>query len=101
MTIEGRAVIYFFYLLNMPDEDILARLECACGEGIVNLKTVRRWTSEFCNGKTNLDNESKLVGAKKVMSWVHFTLSELSISSCCRQDKRLIGISSWISIWTV
>jgi hypothetical protein len=35
MTIEVRAVIPFFYLLDNPDEDILARLESAYGEGVI------------------------------------------------------------------
>jgi hypothetical protein len=42
-----RAVIHFFYLLDTPDEDILARLETAYGQDIVNSKTVRRWISKF------------------------------------------------------
>jgi hypothetical protein len=57
MAIEVRAGIHFFYLVETPDEDILARFESAYGEGIVNLKTVQRWTSKFCNGKTDLDDE--------------------------------------------
>jgi hypothetical protein len=54
-----RAVIHFLGLLDMPDEDILARLETAYGEGIVNLKVVQRWTSKFCNGQTDLDDERR------------------------------------------
>jgi transposase len=59
MTIEVRAVIHFFYLLNTPDEDILAQLETAYGEGIVNLKTVQRWTSKFRDKKTDLDDQPR------------------------------------------
>jgi hypothetical protein len=62
MTIEVTAAIHFFDLLDTPDEDILARLKKAYGEGIVNLKTVRRWTSKFWNGKTHLDDEPRPSG---------------------------------------
>jgi hypothetical protein len=42
MTILVTAMIHFFYLWDTPDEDILARLESASAEGIVNLETVQR-----------------------------------------------------------
>jgi aspartyl aminopeptidase len=51
MTIEVTAVIDFFYLLDTPYEYILVRLENAYEEGIVNLKTMQRWTSKIRNGK--------------------------------------------------
>jgi hypothetical protein len=35
------------------------QLENAHGEGIVNLKTVQRWISKFCSGKTDLDDEPR------------------------------------------
>jgi hypothetical protein len=57
MTIEVRAVIHFLYFLNLPDEDILAKLDSAYGESIVDLKTVRLWTSTVRTRKTNLDDE--------------------------------------------
>jgi hypothetical protein len=59
MAIKVTAVIHFSHLLDRPDEDILARLESAYGEGIVKLQTVQHWTSKFRNGKTGLDNESR------------------------------------------
>jgi hypothetical protein len=59
MVIEVRAEIHFAYLLDMPHEHILARLESAYGEGSLNLKPVQRWTSKFRNGKTDLDGESR------------------------------------------
>jgi hypothetical protein len=57
MAIEVRMVIHFFYLLDTPDEDILARLDSAYGEGIVNLKTVQSWTPKFRNAKKDLDED--------------------------------------------
>jgi hypothetical protein len=49
MTIEVRAVIHFFYLLDTPDEDILAQLESAYGgyyqsknSASLDLETLRR-----------------------------------------------------------
>jgi hypothetical protein len=42
MTIGVRVVSYFFDLLDTSDEDILARLDRAYGEGIVNRKAVQR-----------------------------------------------------------
>jgi hypothetical protein len=59
MTVEVRAVTHFFYLLDTPDEDILAQLEIAYGKGITNLKTVQCWTAKFRNVKTDLDDEPK------------------------------------------
>jgi hypothetical protein len=59
MTIKVRAVIHFFHRLDMPDEDILARLENAYGEGIANLKTVQHWTLKFRNGKTDIGDEPR------------------------------------------
>jgi hypothetical protein len=59
MIIEVRTVIHFFDPLGTPDENILAQLDSAHREGIVNLKPVQRWTSKFRNGKTNLDDELK------------------------------------------
>jgi hypothetical protein len=65
-------VLCFFSLLVTSDEDVLARLESAHGEGIVNLKTKQRWSSKFRNRKTKLDDgprpggsdETKIVGDK-------------------------------------
>jgi hypothetical protein len=45
MTIDVRALTHFFYLLDMSDEAIVARLENVSGDGIVNLKAVQGWTS--------------------------------------------------------
>jgi hypothetical protein len=59
MTIEVRAVIHFFYLLDTPGEDILARLDSAYGEGVVKVKRLRHWTSKFCNGEKDLDDEAR------------------------------------------
>jgi hypothetical protein len=56
MTIE---MIHVGYLLDTPDEDILARVENVHRNGIVNLKTVRRWTSKFRSGETDLVDELK------------------------------------------
>jgi hypothetical protein len=42
MTVEVRAVIYFFYFLDRPDEDILARLKSAYRKDTVNLQIVQR-----------------------------------------------------------
>jgi hypothetical protein len=50
-------VIHFFYLLDISDKYIRARLKSAYGEGIVNLKAVQRWTLKFRNGKAYLDDE--------------------------------------------
>jgi hypothetical protein len=44
MTIEARAVVHLFDLLDTPDDDTLARLESAYGNRIVNFETVERWT---------------------------------------------------------
>jgi hypothetical protein len=52
-------VMHFFYLLDTPDEDILAQLEGAGDEGMVHLKPVPCWTSKFRTGKTNLDDEPR------------------------------------------
>jgi hypothetical protein len=38
MTIDVRAVICFFYLLDMPDEDIPARLKNSYKERVINQK---------------------------------------------------------------
>jgi hypothetical protein len=57
MIIEVRAGIHFVYLLDTPDEDVLARLGSPYGEGIVNPKIVQCWTSKFRNRKTDLDDE--------------------------------------------
>jgi hypothetical protein len=57
MIIEVRAMVHFFYLLDMPDEYVLVWLGRACAEGIVNLQTVQLWTSKFRNGETDLDDE--------------------------------------------
>jgi hypothetical protein len=59
MTVQVKVVIHFFYLLNAPDEDILTQLENAYGEGIINPKTVQRWTAKFRNGKTDLHDEPR------------------------------------------
>jgi hypothetical protein len=59
MTIEVRAVIHSFCPLDKPDEDILALLESAGGEGIVSLKAMKCWISNLRNGKTDLDNEPR------------------------------------------
>jgi hypothetical protein len=58
MTIEMRAVIHFFYLLDAPDENVLARLGTVYGR-IVNLKTMPRWSSKFRNGTTDPDDEPR------------------------------------------
>jgi hypothetical protein len=72
LTIEVRAVIHFFDLLDMPDDDILALIKRRYGDGIVNLKTVQRWALKFCNGKQTLTmhpdeghpDKAKITGSK-------------------------------------
>jgi hypothetical protein len=59
MAIDVRAVIHFLYLLDKPDEEVLGRFENAYGEGIVNLKTAQRWTSQFRNGETKRDDKPR------------------------------------------
>jgi hypothetical protein len=54
MTIEGRAVIHFFYLRDKPDENTLARLENAYGEGTVNLEECGVGPRNFATGKQTL-----------------------------------------------
>jgi hypothetical protein len=54
MTIEVRAMIHLFHLLDTPDEDILTRPASVYGEGIVNLKTVQRGPQHFAMGKQTL-----------------------------------------------
>jgi hypothetical protein len=44
-------MIHFFDLLDAPDGDILAWLEPAYGEDIINLKTVQSWTLKYRNGE--------------------------------------------------
>jgi hypothetical protein len=51
MTIEVRAVIHFFYLLDTRDEDILGRLQSASGDRIVNLKQCSLGRRNFAMGK--------------------------------------------------
>jgi hypothetical protein len=51
MTIEVRAVIHFFYLLDMPGENVLARPESIYGEEIVNLKRYSVGPRNFATGK--------------------------------------------------
>jgi hypothetical protein len=52
-----KTVIHFFYLLDTPYEVVMARLQSAYGEGIVNSETVQRWTSKFRNRKIDPDDE--------------------------------------------
>jgi hypothetical protein len=59
VTIKVRAAIHLFDFLDTRDEDILARLESACSEGIVNLQTVQLWTAKFRNGRTEHDDEPR------------------------------------------
>jgi hypothetical protein len=46
-----RSVIHVFYLLDAPDENILAQRDSVYGEGIVNPKTVQLWSSKCLNGE--------------------------------------------------
>jgi hypothetical protein len=54
MTIEERGVIYFFYLRDTPNEDILARLERRYGEDIDNLKQCTIGPRNIATGKQSL-----------------------------------------------
>jgi hypothetical protein len=56
MTIEGRAVIHFFYLLDMPDKDVLTRLDSACSEGIINQNSAE-WDLEISQREADLVDE--------------------------------------------
>jgi hypothetical protein len=72
MTIEVRSVIHFFDLLDTPDGDLLARLEKASGEGIVNLTQHSVEPQNFSTEKQTLTmnrgsgdpDETKIAGNK-------------------------------------